>query len=621
MNTYNNLNELNYLSVLLVSPNVKAGDVENNKQLIIDEIEKHGNSTNLLVFPELCLTGSIIGDYFFNDELLKKIEAAIYYILIESYNFHATIILGTCAYFNQQLINCALLISDGKLLAIVPKTNYSRWFNLPDADKIMINGYDVKVSNNLIFQSFCKVGICFEKENIASLNGAEIVICLETMPYIFNNKNEEIIKSISDINNQAIFYVGSNTNESTTDNVYVSELFACECGKTLINNYYSDSNNNNYNLNFESKYYRTEIDIDIIRGERKHNKIFNKQTIIHSPKNEIIKFDFLEKNFNKTSRKYSNTFGMSEIYNDSTKAEEILNIQALALAKRMKAINCESVVIGVSAGIDSTLALLVAVRTFQILKLNPQNIFAISMPGLATSIETNEISSKLSDALGVNYSVIPINDSVKQHFKDIKHNEEDTDIVYENTQARMRTMLLLNIANQKKGIVVGTGDMSEIALGWNTFNGDHIANYNVNAGIPKTIAKSILFSITNSSLFPQLANEQIKIILQRPISPELIPANKTGKVQATEDIIGPYELHDFFLYYYIKYFFSEEKILYIANLTFEEKYTDEVIKNTFEIFIKRFKASQYKRNCSADGTSIFGISLSPRGGLVMPSDI
>jgi NAD+ synthase (glutamine-hydrolysing) len=182
-------------------------------------------------------------------------------------------------------------------------------------------------------------------------------------------------------------------------------------------------------------------------------------------------------------------------------------------------------------------------------------------------------------------------------------------------------MLLLNIANQKKGIVVGTGDMSEIALGWNTFNGDHIANYNVNAGIPKTIAKSILFSITNSSLFPQLANEQIKIILQRPISPELIPANKTGKVQATEDIIGPYELHDFFLYYYIKYFFSEEKILYIANLTFEEKYTDEVIKNTFEIFIKRFKASQYKRNCSADGTSIFGISLSPRGGLVMPSDI
>jgi len=274
MNTYNNLNELNYLSVLLVSPNVKAGNVEYNEQLIISEIEKHGNTTNLLVFPELCLTGSTIGDYFFNDDLQKKIEAAVYDILIESYNFHATIILGTCFYINQQLVNCALLISDGKLLGIVPKTNHSRWFNQPNVDKIMINGYDVKIANNLIFQSFCKVGICFGKENITSLNAAEVLICFETLPYIFDGNNAEIIKSLSNVTNQAIFYVGSNTNETTTDDVYVSELFACECGKILKNNYYADANTNKtYHLNFEAKYYRTEADIDIIRGERKHNKI------------------------------------------------------------------------------------------------------------------------------------------------------------------------------------------------------------------------------------------------------------------------------------------------------------------------------------------------------------
>ncbi|MCL2039001.1 MAG: NAD(+) synthase [Bacteroidetes bacterium] len=609
MKTYKNLNELNYLSVMLISPDIKAADIEYNKKLIIDEIEKHANNTNLLVFPELCLTGSTIGDYFFNDDLPKKIDAAIYDILIESYNFHATIILGTCVCINQKLINCALFISDGKLLGIVPKNSCSRWFNLPDVDKIMINGYDVKVSNNLIFQSFCKIGICFGKENITFLNDSEIVICFETLPYIFNKNDQEIIKAISNINNQAIFYIGANSNESTTDYFYFNELFACECGKNI------EGDRTNYNCN------KFEVDIDIIRGERKHNKIFNGQNTIYNFKNEVVKFDFLDKDFSKINRKYADPFNANDISNDPRLVELILPIQAFALAKRMKAINCKSVVIGVSAGIDSTLALLVAIKTFNILGLDKKNIYAISMPAPATSIETNEISKKLCNALGVSYSVIPITDSVKQHLKDIGHNNKDLDIVYENTQARMRTMILLNIANQKKGIVVGTGDMSEIALGWNTFNGDHISNYNVNAGIPKTVAKAMLSAIINTSWLSNIANNQIKNILEKPISPELIPADKTGKIQATEEILGSYELHDFFLYYYIKYFLSEEKILYIANLTFAEKYTNDIIKSTFQTFLKRFKLSQYKRNCSVDGPSIFGISLSPRGGLVLPSDM
>jgi len=236
MKIYNNLNELNFVSVLLISPSIKVGDVEYNKRVIISEIKKNVN-TNLLVFTELCLTGITCGDYFFNDNLNKELDEAIHSIIRESYNSHSTIILGTCIYINQKLINCALFISDGKLLGIVPKISNSRWFYLPDVDLIMFNGYDVKISEKFIFQSFCKIGVCFGKLNITSLNDAEIVVCFDALPYIFASNNENTINSISKITNQAILYVGANTNESTTDNIYNNELFACECGNIFVNNF------------------------------------------------------------------------------------------------------------------------------------------------------------------------------------------------------------------------------------------------------------------------------------------------------------------------------------------------------------------------------------------------
>ena len=629
MKLYSNLNVFNFVSVLLVSPSIKLGNVEYNKNIILKELEKNANNTNLLVFPELCLTGASYGDYFFNNNLTKELDEAIYDILIESYKFHSTLILGTCVSINHKFINCALFISDGKLLGIVPNVTNNRWFSLPDVDSIMINGYDVKVSNRLIFQSFCNLGICFGKENIAFLNDAEIIVCLDSIPYKFDNKTGETIRTISKISNQSILYVGANVNESTTDYVYDDTLFVCECGNELVNNYYLSNIDNNklHNLNFNTKYYRTEIDIDVIRGERKHNYAFNQQPVNQNLKNEIIKFDFIIKDFNFINRlsqenksTYIDPFNTFDISNNISKALEILTIQALALAKRIKSIDCQTLIIGVSAGIDSTLSLLVAVKSFEILGLDKKKIFAISLPGLATSTSTNEVAEKLCNSLGVNYSLISINDSVCQHFKDIGHAESNLNIVYENAQARMRTLILFDIANAKNGIVVGTGDMSEIALGWNTFNGDHISSYNVNSGIPKTVAIAILSAIVNSDLYSQLAIEQIKFILEKPISPELIPADNTGKVQSTEDIIGQYELHDFFLYYYLKYFFSREKILYIAGVAFEDKYSFDTIEKTFDIFMTRFKRNQYKRNCSVDGPSIFAISLSPRGGLILPSD-
>jgi NAD+ synthase (glutamine-hydrolysing) len=662
MKTYTNLNELNFVSVLLVSPSIKIGDVEYNTNLIINEIEKNVDNTNLIVFPELCLTGNTCGDYFLNDNLVKELDNAIYSILKASYNSHSTIILGTCVSINEKLLNCALFISDGKLLGIVPKNSNSRWFGYPDIDSIIVNGYDVKISSELIFQSFYKIGICFGSANINSLNllsETEIVICLDSSPYSFTDKKDKTIRYISNVTNQAILYVGSNTNESSTDNVYYGELFACECGKTLANNYYLDVNNSEKNKlsdkdvfdfslsanperisrilnypNFDTKHYKTEIDIDIIRGKRKHTNIFNapkqncncKNKVIK--KNEIVKFDFITKKFDAIRRLskydksiYLDPFNTYKIIHNPLQAFELLTIQALALAKRIKDINCKSLVIGVSSGVDSTLSLLVTVRCFEILGLNKKNIFAISLPGLATHSSSNEIAEQLCKALGVSYSIISISDCVHQHFKDIKHNKNNFNIVYENAQARMRTMVLLDIANAKKGILVGTGDMSESALGWCTFNGDHMSNYNVNGGVPKTVAQAILSSIINSDLFPQLAVKQLKLILNKPISPELIPSEKTGKIQATEEILGPYELHDFFLYYYVKYFFSKEKILYIASLAFEDKYSVKFIENTFNIFMKRFKQNQYKRNCSVDAPAIYDISLSPRGGLVFPSDM
>ena len=684
-----NINELNFLTVQLISPEIKLGDVTHNAEIIIELIEANANHANLLVFPELCLTGATCGDMFFYDDLISKINDAIYHIVKISYPTQATIIIGTPMLLNGKLTNCALFISNGKLLGIVPKQLKNRWFSPATTSSIIFNGYDVAVAENIVFSSFCKIGICvgaISIEKFNQLKDAEIIACIDAQPYSFERQNHiNELKYLSKIANQAIVYVNSNANESTTDFVFNNPMAIVECGKALINkdiattntstveNSYCakaptvqnnsdtvglatvENNFENSNFSFETKHYSADIDIDIIRGTRKKEFIKNKSAQCdfdgnkcdfgvnfnvneNANKSKIVAFDFAEKNIKSIARYIKNSnFSVQSFYEDPFATKQISNsanphsnvysnvysiidAQAYSLAKRMKHININSVVLGISGGIDSTLALLVCVRCFEILQYDKKNINAISMPGLGTSFDSIEIAKNLANLLGVTYIEIPINDAVLQHFRAINHPANQQDIVFENAQARQRTLILFDYANKINGIVVGTGDMSEIALGWSTFNGDHISNYNVNCGVPKTVAIAILEFFVRHKFYSISLENQLERILKRPISPELLPIDNSGGMQSTEEIIGPYELHDFFLYYHLSYFLTVEKLLFIAKYTFSGKYSEESIEKYFEIFMDRFVSNQYKRSCSADGASIYEISLSPRTGLFFPSD-
>ncbi|MPM34741.1 Glutamine-dependent NAD(+) synthetase [bioreactor metagenome] len=554
------------------------------------------------------------------------------------------------------LLDCALFISNGKLLGVVPKNIKTRWFNTATAKTFIYDNYEVAISDKLIFASMCKIGICvgaMNNEKLSTLNNAELIINIDAQPYYHNYFEDTIneLASLSKFSNQAIVYANTNPCESTTDYVYTSLLAVFECGKQVLNKNYKHQNS----FSFDTNCYSAEIDIDIVRAIRKKKSIENKMIDLAVSQNQIINFELPTKKINTINRfttnhlhskhndfsnrqntcnkESSNEHNENELksfYIDpflthkikySSQAIDIVTVQALGLAKRLRHINSNNVVIGISGGIDSTLALLVCDKCFDILGYPKNNINAVFMPCFGTSAESARIAKQLAEALTVNYIEIPITDAVTQHFKDISHNAEVRNLVYENSQARQRTMILFNYANKTNGIVVGTGNMSEIALGWSTYNADHISNYNVNCGIPKTVAKAILEFYIYSKANPKIDGNLIARILERPISPELLPADENNEIQSTEQIIGQYELHDFFLFYHLSYFLSKEKLLYIAKYSFSNKYSVEEIENTLDIFLHRFHQSQYKRSCSTDGPSIFSVSLSPRTGFVLPSDI
>ncbi|MDR0926253.1 MAG: NAD(+) synthase [Ignavibacteria bacterium] len=652
------LNELNYLSVLLISPAIKVGDVKHNTELIISQMQEHSQKCNLMVFPELSVTGATCGDTFFQTDLITEANAAMYQLIEASYEGSSSIVVGAPMRINNKLVNCAWFISEGKILGIVPKNESNRWFSVPNTKSMMINGYEVPIGNDLIFTSFCKLGICVGKPTISALNNlseAEVVVSIDASQYSYTHKqhyshsaDNYSTHTISKLTSQAILYVNANPNESSAEGIYDGKMLVTECGRQLENSFYinkdkpanSDKTHLKYNndpastatrFSFDTRYYYADIDIDLIRGNRRRNLPKKPDAKQH------IRFDFYNKpqyemsRLRKDSHSIDNNINLKSFYVDPfhtkqisqnfTKALEIIDAQAFALARRMKHIGTNSVVLGVSSGIDSTLALIICDRCFDILGYDKKNIYAFGMPGLATSDETNDIAQKLADSLGVSYSVISINDAVKQHFADIKHDDTKKDIVYENAQARYRTMLLFDYANKVNGIVIGTGDMSEIALGWCTYNGDHMSNYDVNAGVPKTVAKAILQCLFYTEHYPNLDITQVKRIIEKPITPELLPVDENGNTQDTESILGPFEIHDFYMYYYLSHFLSAEKLLYIATCTFDEKYSDEVLQRCLNTFLKRFRTNQYKRSCSADGPSIFDISLSPRTGFMMPSDI
>lgn len=615
-----------FLRVACATPEIKVADCENNANNIIKLIkEANDNDVALIVFPELCITAYTCNDLFYQDELLDSAVNAMLKIIEETKGMDIVSVVGLPIKNGGELYNCAAVTYHGEILALIPKThlpNYAeyqerRYFSEScDFDIIYINGKKVPIGNKIIFS--CKniesfkfgVEICEDlwvrtpPSNYLCDCGANIIANLSASNEIVGKSEyrKELVKNQSAKLISAYLYADAGFGESTTDLVFSGQNFIVENGIVLKESPL-----------FSSGVIYTEIDLKRLETERRRNTTCKTSCVA----NEIY-FEFKEKNIKLTRTFEKNPFVPSDKSTLNSRCSEIIAIQSMGLAKRLSYINAKKAVLGLSGGLDSTLALIVMVHAFDKLNLDRSGIIAVTMPCFGTTSRTYNNVKKLAKAYSVTLKEVSIADSVLQHFKDISHNKDNHDITYENAQARERTQVLMDIANQQGALVVGTGDLSELALGWATYNGDHMSMYSVNTSIPKTLVRSLVRY--EADISEGKSREVLEDVLDTPVSPELLPP-KEGKIsQKTEEIVGPYELHDFFLYYFIRLAFKPEKILRIAEIAFKGIYTRDIIKKWLEIFIKRFFAQQFKRSCMPDGPKVGSVSLSPRGDFRMPSD-
>ena len=613
-------------------PKLKVADVTYNVSEIINNMkEAEKKEVAILVFPELSLTGYTCSDLFFQEELINNTMIGISDIVKESKNMDLTVIIGAPIRISNQLFNCGIVINRGKILGIVPKTyipNYNefyekRWF-APSVDllkdKIILFGEEVPVGVDLVFKDRVDHSISFGIEicedlwsivppsNDLALNGTNMIFNLSSSNELIGKYDyrKNLVKGQSSKLICGYIYTSSGISESTTDVVFSGHAMIAENGTIL-----EESNR----FTFDTELLINDIDIQKLCNLR--NKDISYMGIKPSKVCREIYLDLRDSN--GILREYEkNPFVPSDIAKRNVRCHEIFQIQASGLAKRLKHIGTNKTVIGISGGLDSTLAFLVIVEAYKKLGIDPSNIVAVTMPGFGTTSRTLDNSKKLMECYGVSLREISIVDACLLHMKDIGHDPDIHDVTYENVQARERTQILMDIANKEGGIVVGTGDLSELALGWCTYNGDHMSMYAVNTSIPKTLVKYLVRYVadTNSEV-----KEVLYDILDTPISPELLPPTKDGKIkQKTENKIGPYELHDFFLYHFFRYGASPKKILEIATHTFTGIYDKDEINKWLKVFIKRFFTQQFKRSSLPDGPKVGTVSLSPRGDLRMPSD-
>lgn len=636
-----------FIKVAAAIPSVKVADTQYNlaeieKQVIIAE----GEGVEIIVFPELSLTGYSCQDLFHQQILLDNIETSVIQLLDFTRQLDITVIVGAPICADSVLLNCALVIQHGKLIGIVPKTylpNYGefyekRWFASSQDlqfQSIYYVGEKITISSDIQLFTTSQgvkfgIEICEDlwapipPSNQLTLAGAELIFNLSASDDLIGKHNylKSLVTQQSARTISGYIYSGCGFGESTQDVVYGGNGFIYENGQLLAEA---------KRFEIESQLIISEVDIEKLRTERRSNTTFvnaqrpsvmqrlraNNQLPLQNITACIpasIQRDFV---LTRLVDKYPFIPKGDKLREH---CEEILNIQVCGLAKRLSHINCKTVVIGVSGGLDSTLALLVATQTFDKLGYDCRGIIGITMPGFGTTDRTYNNAITLMQNLGITIREISIAASVKQHFTDIEHNIDVHDITYENSQARERTQILMDISNQVGGIVIGTGDLSELALGWCTYNGDHMSMYAVNVGIPKTLIKHLVSYVAENGV-----EDSIKLTLEdivnTPISPELTPADENGEiVQKTEDLVGPYELHDFFLYYVLRFGFRPKKIFWLAQQAFKEEYADGVILHWLRIFYKRFFSQQFKRSCLPDGPKVGSVSLSPRGDWRMPSD-
>ena len=619
-----------FVKVAAVTPDIRVADVAYNTEQICKGIEESlEKGAKVVVFPELCITGYTCGDLFTQDVLLADARKALHTIAAVTQGKDGLVFVGLPLAVEGELYNVAAAISRGRILGLTTKSflpNYGEFYEMrqfrqgPDvAREILFDGEKLPFGPQILFVAeemdalIVSAEIC---EDVWSPVPPSIEAAREGAVLIVNCSASDETIGKADYRNNLIsgqsarlicgyVYANAGEGESTTDLVFGGHNIIAENGTILASA-----------KRFENGIVYSEIDVARLQSERRKNTTFQA-----AKDRKLIRVPFTI-GYEETvlTRKFpSRPFVPQEDDERARRCEEILTIQAMGLKKRLAHAHAKSAVVGISGGLDSTLALLVTAKAFDALGMDREGITAVTMPCFGTTDRTYQNACKMSRKLGATLREVRIGDAVLQHFKDIEHDPEDHSVTYENAQARERTQVLMDIANQTGGLVIGTGDMSELALGWATYNGDHMSMYGVNASVPKTLVRHLVHYYADTSEDEQL-KEVLYDVLDTPVSPELLPPKDGEIAQKTEDLVGPYELHDFYLYYFLRFGYEPEKIFRIAKFAFAGEYDDETIYKWLRTFCWRFFGQQFKRSCLPDGPKVGTVALSPRGDWRMPSD-
>ena len=631
--------------VAAVVPQVNVADVEGNVAHLIESVNQAvGMGASIIATPELCVTGYTCGDLFGNDLLLDAAEQALVDLNEHYRNTSVMIVLGAPLRCNGHLFNCAVILNHGEMW-VVPKTyipNYKefyekRWFTssnitaIAGRDSIVVGGEEVPFGTHQIFEAGrarVAVEVCEDlwvpapPSSIAAINGANVIVNLSASNELIGKHTYlmDLIKHQSARCIAAYVYASCGFGESTTDLVFGGNAVIAENGKVLAQG---------ERFTTRGQLSVADIDIAALDNERRINGSFADSMVQFGTPFEHIALevngplDYESQELKRPVRRLP--FVPAEDDRLNARCEEIVSIQTEGLMRRLDFTGIPTMVVGVSGGLDSTLALLVGVRAFDRMGRDRKDIHAITMPGFGTTDRTYTNACAMVKALGVTLHEISIAAAVTQHFKDIGHDAANHDVTYENSQARERTQILMDFSNKVNGLVLGTGDLSELALGWATYNGDHMSMYNVNVSIPKTLVRHLVrwfaASLDDGSEAGKQIHDTLVDVLDTPISPELTPAAQDGTIlQVTEDIVGPYELHDFFLYHMLRYGYAPDKLYLLARKAFNGVYDNATIRKWLRTFVKRFFSQQFKRSCLPDGPKVGNVSLSPRGDWRMPSD-
>lgn len=627
-----------FIKVRAASPRVTVGGVQKNLENALAEIElAKKDKVRILTFPELYLSGYTCGDLFLQKTLTDACMQALETICEKTENLDMVICIGLPVRTENRLYNCAAVLFHGEILGFVPKTyipNYGeyyekRWFASGESSTDVEWGdFTIGMEANSTFRlspdTVLGVEICEDlwvpnpPSTELALSGANIIVNLSASNEAVtkNDYRKSIISAQSAKCFCAYVYASAGVGESSTDLVFSGACTIAENGAILAEG---------ERFAFDGSRCTADIDVDKLNAERMRNGSFSDN--FHWEKTSVFENyavanenGAVETDFADITRTFDpHPFVPSDTAEKDERCREILAIQSHGLAKRLAHTGLKKAVVGISGGLDSTLALLVSVRAMQILQLPSENIICVTMPGFGTTDRTYKNAVALIHSFGATFSEIPIKDAALQHMQDIGHNPDLHDITYENTQARERTQILMDLANKNGGILVGTGDLSELALGWCTYNADHMSMYGVNAGVPKTLVRHLVEN--EAEHLPEEIAKILYDVLDTPVSPELLPPDENGKIQQkTEDTLGPYEVHDFYLYHFLRFGTAPQKLLFMAERAFAGIYTEEQLKRWLQLFIKRFFNNQFKRSCLPDGPKVGSVSLSPRGDWRMPSD-